>query len=606
MKWRKELGTKVTVRLRFKFKGKPIRSLILIVTGLALIFPALAVLPAHASPTITEYSVPTSSSRPTEVTTGPDGALWFTEESGNAIGRVTTSGDFTQYSLPNSDSAPYDIVTGPDGALWFTEQTGDRIGRITTSGSISEYHIPTDYATVSPEGITVGPDGNLWFTEASTGEIGQITTSGSITQYTIPWESNPIDIVTGPDGNLWFTDEGGNAIGRLTTSGDFTEYSLSEYESDPLSITVGPDGNLWFTQGPSRLIGSITTSGVISEHSYPLDYGSANYITTGPDGALWFTASGGPDGGYIGRITTSGLVEAYPSTATSSSPWGITTGPDGNLWFADQSGNIGTATVSLPTVPTNLTATSPTTNPPVLTWDASSEVNSYNVYRNGTNIGSTTSTTYTDGTSPQGTNSYYVTAVNSLGESADSNTVNVSYDTALPLLSYFTANNGSTFSRQTTPFTSGVSTQTVNSDGSVTVAVNDAPGYADSGFYLYDGPLSGLPDFTVNSSSGDFGLNLWFDNASLGDFFQWDGSGVMTGTGGDTYGLSSGSTGGTLAVDGSTSFYMMNDGNSYTLAQLQAGDDSAVSPSTNVAVWVGVDVGSGGSTSATISSIEGL
>lgn len=170
----------------------------------------------------------------------------------------------------------------------------------------------------------------------------------------------------------------------------------------------------------------------------------------------------------------------------------------------------------------------------------------------------------------------------------------------------FTANNGSTFSRQSTPFTSGVATQTVNSDGSITVAVNDAPGYADSGFYLYDGPLSGLPDFTVNSSSGDFGLNLWFDNASLGDFFQWDGSGVMTSLGGDTYGLSSGSTDGILSVNGDTSFYMMNNGENYTLSQLQAGDDSAVSPSTNVAIWVGVDVGSGGSTSATISSIEGL
>jgi pyruvate/2-oxoacid:ferredoxin oxidoreductase beta subunit len=118
--------------------------------------------------------------------------------------------------------------------------------------------------------------------------------------------------------------------------------------------------------------------------------------------------------------------------------------------------------------------------------------------------------------------------------------------------------------------------------------------------------LRGLPDFTVNSSSGDFGLNLWFDNENLGDFFQWNGSGVMTSTDGDTYGLSPGSTDGTLSVDGDTLFYMINNGEDYSLSQLQAGDDSAVSPDTNVAVWIGVDVGSGGSNSATISSIEGL
>jgi hypothetical protein len=117
-----------------------------------------------------------------------------------------------------------------------------------------------------------------------------------------------------------------------------------------------------------------------------------------------------------------------------------------------------------------------------------------------------------------------------------------------------------------------------------------------------------LPNFTVRSSGGDFGLNLWFDNANLGDFFQWDSSGSLTGLGGDTYGLSSGSTTASLTVNGRTSFYMMDGGQSYTLSQLIAGDDttSGINANTPVTVWVGVDVGSGGSTSATISSVSGL
>jgi hypothetical protein len=277
------------------------------------------------------------------------------------------------------------------------------------------------------------------------------------------------------------------------------------------------------------------------------------------------------------------------------------------MWFSEQGADqIGTISVSAPAAPVNLTASSPTNTAPTLSWGTSSEVNSYSIHRNGTSIGSTTSTSYTDSSAPQGTNSYYVTAINSLGESGSSNTVNVAYDSTLPQITKFTANDGSTFSRQNTPYSSGVATQTINSNGSVTVGVNSAPGYADSGFYLYNGPLSGLPNFAVNSSSGDFGLNLWFDNASLGDFFQWNSSGTMTGLGGDTYGLSLGSSSGTLSVGSSTSFFMMNNGQNYTLAQLKAGDDSAVSPSSNVSVWIGVDVGSGGSTSATISSITGL
>jgi len=36
---------------------------------------------------ITEFPIPTANSQPSSITTGPDGALWFTEGSGNNIGR---------------------------------------------------------------------------------------------------------------------------------------------------------------------------------------------------------------------------------------------------------------------------------------------------------------------------------------------------------------------------------------------------------------------------------------------------------------------------------------------------------------------------------------
>lgn len=38
---------------------------------------------------ITEFPLPTSASEPFGITVGPDGNLWFTEEVGNSIGRIT-------------------------------------------------------------------------------------------------------------------------------------------------------------------------------------------------------------------------------------------------------------------------------------------------------------------------------------------------------------------------------------------------------------------------------------------------------------------------------------------------------------------------------------
>ena len=36
----------------------------------------------------------------------------------------------TEYPLPNAASLPHRIAKSPDGTMWFTEQTGQRIGRI--------------------------------------------------------------------------------------------------------------------------------------------------------------------------------------------------------------------------------------------------------------------------------------------------------------------------------------------------------------------------------------------------------------------------------------------------------------------------------------------
>ena len=46
---------------------------------------------AYTAPsgTITEFTIPTTSSIPEGITAGPDGNLWFTENGGNKIGRIT-------------------------------------------------------------------------------------------------------------------------------------------------------------------------------------------------------------------------------------------------------------------------------------------------------------------------------------------------------------------------------------------------------------------------------------------------------------------------------------------------------------------------------------
>jgi len=99
----------------------------------------------------TEYPIPPANSfpfasAPALITSGPDGALWFTEQGGNEIGRITTAGVITEFPIPTANSNALGIAAGPDGALWFTENFPNKIGRIDPSNTPT----PTATATSTP------------------------------------------------------------------------------------------------------------------------------------------------------------------------------------------------------------------------------------------------------------------------------------------------------------------------------------------------------------------------------------------------------------------------------------------------------------------------
>jgi len=113
-----------------------------------------------------------------EVTTGPDGNVWFTEEIGNNIVRLDPDDPFnqTEFPLETEQSLPWNIAPGPDGNLWFTELAGRNIGKITPQGTITEYPVPGEYGIA---GIAAAPTGNrLWFTENDSSNVGVIDVNG--------------------------------------------------------------------------------------------------------------------------------------------------------------------------------------------------------------------------------------------------------------------------------------------------------------------------------------------------------------------------------------------------------------------------------------------
>jgi len=323
-----------------------------VLVGVLAISIAAISVPARAQLSVVEYDLPAAARTVTSLTTGPDGNLWFTEFTGNHIGRITVQGAVTEFAIPTADAQALRIASGPDGNLWFTELGANQIGKITPEGIVTEYVLPEEsgHQGREPHAITAGPDGNVWFTEEGPRQIGRMTPTGTLSEFAIPSQGLPEAIIAGPDGNVWFAEVPG--IGRITPTGHISEFSMADEPSAPNGIAAGRDGNLWFSDANG--LGRITVEGTITLYRTPYA-GGAGSITAGPDGTMWFQELERP---FLGRITLAGAIDYFQLPDPQSVPGALTTGPDGNVWFVDN----GTQRIGRFAVPATPTAV-PTATP---------------------------------------------------------------------------------------------------------------------------------------------------------------------------------------------------------------------------------------------------
>jgi uncharacterized delta-60 repeat protein len=298
-----------------------------------------------------EYPV-RSGSNPIGIAVGPDGNLYFTEQTQatNQIGVMSPSGTvLAEYPVPTANSRPEYLVAGPDGNMWFTEQRGNQIAALATDGSGTITEFPTPTPNSAPTLITVGPDGNVWFTELGANQIGYIDLAGgtyTITEFPIPTaNSGPIGITAGPDGNIWFTELNANQVGYIDLAGGtytITEFPIPTANSQPSGIAAGPDGNIWFMESNANQVAVLDLAGGtygITELSIPSLNSFSQNIIAGPDGNMWFTETGNPASNQLGAVDLVGgtyAITEYAVPTPASAPVGLTIGPSGtDIWFAE-------------------------------------------------------------------------------------------------------------------------------------------------------------------------------------------------------------------------------------------------------------------------------
>jgi virginiamycin B lyase len=283
-----------------------------------------------------------------EITLGPDGNLWFTQQKQGELGRLTPSGKFTLYST-GVGSGPHGIEFDKQGRLWITRQFKNTISQVDIKGKVhivANHVIP--YPDAQPHGLTIARDGKVWFTGREGNVVGYYdpkTNRFRVFKLDNPDPSPnpelngnfPIYIKQAPDGSMYFTNLLTSRVSRITPSGKVTQFPLpSTYgppnNARPIAVYLMADGVAVVSEESGHAYAYIQKNGTVTEKPLvPIDSEAAS-LTYDRMGTLWIQYNT-PD--LIGRVNADGSITTFPIPTMNAVQHRITIGPDGELWYTE-------------------------------------------------------------------------------------------------------------------------------------------------------------------------------------------------------------------------------------------------------------------------------
>jgi virginiamycin B lyase len=267
--------------------------------------------------------------------------IWGIPVKGNQGNATGTVGDLNvnieEWSVPTKGAHPHDPAVGTDGALWFTEQMMNKIGRLDpATGDFKEY--PLKVQNSGPHGLVADRDGNIWFTGNFTGYIGKLDPkTGAVTEYKMPdaKAEDPHTAVFDAQGTLWFTVQVGNFVGRLDPKTGKVELKpVPTQDARPYGIQINSAGIPFFCEFGTNKLASIDPKTLaIREYSLPEGTRPRRLAIDAQD-RVYFTDY---QQGHLGRLDPrTGEVKLWASPSGSgANPYGIVIAPDGMVWYSE-------------------------------------------------------------------------------------------------------------------------------------------------------------------------------------------------------------------------------------------------------------------------------
>jgi virginiamycin B lyase len=240
-----------------------------------------------------------------------------------------------EWPVPTLGSRPHDPLATADGAIWYSGQTANVLGRLDPkTGEIKEYHPKSPH--IGPHGLVEDKDGNIWFTANNAGLIGKLDPkTGDVTEYAMPDPEarDPHTLVFDQSGIIWFTVQQGNMVGRLDPkTGEIKLVTSPTANSRPYGIKVNSKGIPVFVEFGANKIATIDPATMaIHEYALPSPGARPRRLAITSDDIVWYADYAR---GYLGRLDlASGSVKEWLSpSGPRSAPYGMVA-INGIVWY---------------------------------------------------------------------------------------------------------------------------------------------------------------------------------------------------------------------------------------------------------------------------------
>jgi virginiamycin B lyase len=257
--------------------------------------PPAAIVTGPVQASVKTWQVPTLGSRPHDPLATRDGAIWWTGQLVNKLGRVDPkTGAIREYTLKTRHSGPHGLVEDKDGNIWFTGNHGAFIGKLDPrSGLTTEYKMP-DPKVKDPHSLSIAQDGMVWFTAQQSNTVGRLDpTTGDIKLVAMPTpRSRPYGILISPKGQPTIALFGTNKLATVDPKTmEVKEHMLPDPAARPRRIAITGD-DVWYSDFSRGFLGRLNlVTGQHKEWPSPSGPNSQPYGIVFAKGAIWYSES---------------------------------------------------------------------------------------------------------------------------------------------------------------------------------------------------------------------------------------------------------------------------------------------------------------------------